>query len=1855
MIIKSTNAKLDKKDLFSISFIKEIMRLPKVSNAKLKGKPDKLINGQSPRIFEEQGIIKSFAGDADEVDGNILYFLIKHTSSPYYDKEEELAKDLGVEEKLITNAMEPKNRKGRIEDYTDTMFIKEIMTRKTLEKVRGNSKTIKDGSIPELLSRGLTHETIVNAGVVDIRNLNEEDLEFNEKEKEEILKEILKEINKEEEKLKENKYTKYETYFTLYKSKINLLNKYTQILPNKKEELEKEINKIEKIIQKYKGNNVNWKEDLDEEVDYFEDYFKQITSTKEHPILFPYENQDKLNNVSIIAGATNREDNSKYQVINKNSFDIDSRGEQTERLFVVEGKMDALSLTQMLKERGLYETSSIITLSNVNTAKTYELKKIIVNMVKNDNLKDLNLMLDNDNSGIEATETIVESIYETDPLLAKKIKKGEYVFEELETEVNDLNDLLNTNNENQGIFFSNLYGILSEKPRVGNDEESRIESVKGKVEYYKNPKEFARAISSKNFLYLKREVVEDLKDNRYFVKIGKDVKEFNIEDIKEILKTIKNKEGKYPQKKSKESDEDYSKRLEPKLTKKLNGYFNKKEKAKVLFVESGKTLHHNAIFGKDSYGDDFEECFFINRPAAQNPKKSIYEVKLDKYDKTTENGKGFEGVYKNVEKIIYEGVIKAHELELNHPAKKLEVEEQDLPQSKDFTKFKVWWINKAQKRINEINWKDNLKKDKAILNVKKELTLIEKTYEIIEDKEGFLNYFLVLDDIINSYKEAGIFSQIRGSAPSFVSFDLFGYTNLPDGDIENKLGEVKELMPPERFMSEYKFSMADVDIEVSSNVKEKAVKILNKKGYFLFLVRKELEGGEIQYAIHPCKMIELPDYIKPFVTERTKYIHLDKKDLGKLVEKAYDVINQNISRNENIDLNQETIEEILGEANKKGLLVSDVINNDLPQVTDAAKQMLLKYKGLQEEELLIKNIYGKYSIVVPKKSLDRFGVETEETLISIENGQEITSNYKKKDIESNEGFYMSINRVINRRTENIIKEYFPIEYNNNLELLNTKTTLYEVMSAAASNRPAFTGELITIEDKEYFFSIKDRKLTSIEDGSILEEKDYPELIKVELKKYFEHKYPVLEDKEQEEDLEEETEDKKLFLPKILKRRMVVDYIIENKKEREYFKSLNITNGSILFQEQMTSFLVKIAEEYIEEKNVSEEEKQEFITKWKKKGDICQSFVKKTASSLTKETIEEALSIFEDSKSLLNELSNESFKREALDIFKLQFFAFENGAYLYNGAHGEMVAYNAIQELLHKTKTKEISIKEVKEKVKVSQKDMDLYNQRKERRQEYLKNKTKEEERKAKERYDNSDEEYTLITGYNYKYVNNKDGKEYQAKHNDILLTLNEIKSFVKTKKLQKGFMVLTLNEDGEIEDKNKIYERVDLAPSLNKSGEMEEKTILTLKNLETYEVKELNEYLNHTFNGYIKINEDNKIWFNRKQNNKDIVEKNINQVLEFFKSKDIYSKEEVYNIDSETEAIFNIELPKKGNKPIQKVKVEEIMKVEDSSKNDKQYKITFNMLNDEIKSYLDKNNIKLFGKSIYIWKNKLDTIKNDIEKLIPMEDNVVKSSMEKEKKPTKEAKEVNSKRVQKVKIEEIMKVEDSPKNDKQYKITFNMLNDEIKSYLNKNNIKLFGKSIYIWKNKLDTIKNDIEKLIPMETSNNTKKIEDINEDINEEKSKRELILKNFPNYELLMRNERNYWKELPIDHKLTVNEQEGLTESFFNWLEDNKTITLQVEGKDNIINFELQVKEINDKNNITYIMVGKEYGVMFPLSEMIKIYKYSEEYKTSKQELVIGNKIKVEGNKALIEGEAKFRTLPHPRNHSQKVEGTRAP
>ena len=80
MIIKSTNSKLNGKNLFTEDFIKQIKNLPKVRKVKLQnGSP--IINGQSPAIDKNRGTIKSFASDGpgpDGVDGNVIWFLLKH-------------------------------------------------------------------------------------------------------------------------------------------------------------------------------------------------------------------------------------------------------------------------------------------------------------------------------------------------------------------------------------------------------------------------------------------------------------------------------------------------------------------------------------------------------------------------------------------------------------------------------------------------------------------------------------------------------------------------------------------------------------------------------------------------------------------------------------------------------------------------------------------------------------------------------------------------------------------------------------------------------------------------------------------------------------------------------------------------------------------------------------------------------------------------------------------------------------------------------------------------------------------------------------------------------------------------------------------------------------------------------------------------------------------------------------------------------------------------------------------------------------------------------------------------------------------------------------------------------------------------------------------------------------------------------------------------------------------------------------------------------------------------------------------------------------------------------------------------
>jgi len=1540
MIIKSTNKKLDGKSLFSLEFIKKIVNLPKIKNQKIKGKSDKLINGTSPRIYEETGTIKSFASDGEEVDGNIIYFLTKHTSSPYWNNEDDLMEDLGISPEIFEKALDPKNRRGFFEKYPESLFIKEIVTKKTYEKILKNSKTIKNGNIPELKERGLKEETIKESGVIDIRRLSKEDLDFSKKEKEEILEDILFNIYKEEKNILSKDYIKKEDLISLYKANVNILNKYKKILPEKSKEYETKIKEVLEKVKKQTNEKINI-EELDNETDYFEDYFKQIKTTKDHPILFPYVNQIEKDNVSIVAGTTNREDNSKYTMINKNTFDITLMMAPPEKIFIVEGKMDELSLKQMLKEKGQYNGVQIITLSNVNTVKKKEFKELLLEKLKSPSLMELTLLLDNDNSGKEATENIIESIYDKDKNLLKKIKKGQEVVESLKG-INDINDILTSKNNEKNNFLSLL---RSEEIRIEIPKEEKV-SLNKSVEYYKNKKEFLKTMTS--YMYLKKDKREELNVKSIYIKDGKEIKKIQKKDIDNLLNLIKiNNE--YIKRTKNESVQEYKKRLEKKMEKQYEILLKEKKIEKVLFIESGKTLPHEVIYKKNIYGESIDKCFFINNPSSENPFKKIYDINVGQETKTKE------GYYENIKRIIYEDVIKAHELDLNKPLQVQEITKRNNEETENFEKFKEWWLKKSNKRIEEISWKSKERKEKAKLEVEKELKLIEKTYSMFkeENKRDLLDYFMDLEDILKTYKENNIFYQIRGSAPSFTSFDLFGYTNLPNEDIERKLGDIKELMPPERFMSEYKFSMADVDIEVAGTDKERAVKLLNKKGFFLFLVKKELQNEEIQYAIHPCKMIEIPEELKKFVTKKTKYIHLDKSKLGNLVEKAFDIINQNISRKENVSLNEETIKSILNSDNQEGLTVEDVIKNDLPQITKAAKDMLLKYKGLEEEKINIKGMYGTLCLSVPKPSKALYGKTTKETLISLETGEEVTSNYKDVDIENQKGFYKSINSILNSKTEEIIKKYFPIEYNKNIDLLSTSTNIYEIMSAAASNRPAFTGEILKIDNVEYYFSIKDRVLISILDGKILKEENYPEEIKKELKDYFNYRYPKM--KEEIEELEEEEEinneeieeEEKVFLPKAIEKRTVLDFIVENKKERKYFKNLNLTNGSILFQEQMTSFLVKIAEEYTNSQKIIGEEKENFIFEWKKKADVCQSFVKKTASSLTKETIENAISIFEDSKKLISLIDNEEFKREALDIFQLQFFAFENGAYLYNGAHGEMVAYNALQELLHKTKTNEIKQKLKKIKIQETKEEQELYIKRKEKQKKYYEEKQKEEEENSKKRYENSDEDFTLITKYTNKYVDNKTGKKYDSECNGIFINLEEIKELVKNKTLKKGFMKLTINKDEEIVDNNKTYDIKSIVKIDEKTKEEKKSVLIVTKNISKKEQNQINKYLfdKYAVNKYGNQNvelKENKIWLNY---NEKYTNNQVEDIISIFNNFEIYSEEDIYQIEKDTNMLFNTKinphkLSEEEIKKIKKIKeIKEEVKVNQVNKAKKQKEI----------------------------------------------------------------------------------------------------------------------------------------------------------------------------------------------------------------------------------------------------------------------------------------------------------------------------
>ena len=1467
MIIKSTNSKLNGKNLFTEDFIKQIKNLPKVRKVKLQnGSP--IINGQSPAIDKNRGTIKSFASDGpgpDGVDGNVIWFLLKHKLSPYLNEEEQLIEDLGIDSDTLDIIIE--NRYGKWERYNSDMFVKEIITKLTFDKLKSNPKTITNGNIDTLIERKLTSETIEASGVIDISKLNEEDLDFEMKEIVNSYYKIIEKIDLEFQRLKTEGKNKQADFISLYKSKVELLIKYKTILKGQSQE--KEIDKSLEIISEQMTNkleimdkNDKNRSDINQIIEStkqivkditFKEDFQQITSSVEHPILFPYQNQISGNKISIVAGTKDRKNNSKYKMINTNTFDVTNVGNQAKRIFIVEGKMDELSLKQMLKEQNLLEQSNILTVSNVNTATTKEVKNTIKSMLQNNqNIEDIIMLLDQDQSGREATEHLISNIYDDNEVNAYKIKKGTEVLKNIgnlsNNKITDINELLI--GEKQEEFLSKEHGLLSNKYKVQNPgkEKKKIKKADKDVMYFKNQKELISYITFKqkdkkgNITYKFKFNKYDTK-KRFLIKSEKDIKEISFTELQGIQDIRKEEEEK------------------SKVENKVENLIKTKKKANIQIIESGKNYHHNLIYGIDPYGDKIEECFFVNEPSTVPSWKKIYNVDLNQVD--TED----KTVKTNLRRIVYEGITKVHELELNKEEPIIEVEKEIFGNIiEDFSIFKEWWLEKTNKKIDSIKWEDKSKAEKAKKEVEKELELIKLTYDNFNEtkQKSLLEYFLSLNSVINTYKNNGIFSQIRGSAPSFTSFDLMGYTNLPDTHIETKLGEIKELMPPERFMSQYKFSMADVDIEVSSQNKQKAVELLNKKGFFLFLVKKELQGGEVQIALHPCKMIDVPKKYRKYITGKTKIIPLSKEDLSKEeIEKAFDILNQKVGREENIDLNEENINGILDDIEGK-IRIQDIIVNDLPQVTYAAKEMLLKYKGLKEEKIPTKTMYGGLKVfVLNKEGKDKKGEKTSQTLIDYE-GKDITSSFNKYQIENKKSRYININNLIGDDSNEIIKKLFPIEFNNNIDFLNSGVSQDELMTATASNRPAFTGELLTFEGREYYFSIKNRELINIENGEILERKKYPVETKNQLLEYFEKRYPIISNKEtgKEEDFLEIEINEDARVPSSIKRRQVLDYIIEHKQTRKYFTNLNITGGAILFQEQMTSYLVKIAKEYINQKtSLSEEEKEKYILDWKRKGDICQSFVKKTADSLTNELIEEAINIFNGSKDLLKEIENKEFVEEAMNIFKTQFFAFENGAYLYNGAHGEMVSYNAIQELLFLTKRKDIKKRKEYKKNIVNKEEIEEYNQRKTqegKEQEEYQGKIKNQE---KIKYENSDFEWKLEIDYydNHKYINQTTQEEIDAiDENGNLIILNELKEGKRKKDYRieevEGRIALKLLFDLNKEDKklNKIFKEIKKHENFKNQSLEDLKKYKSLsfytksekqKNFQMKKIKEITDYI----------------------------------------------------------------------------------------------------------------------------------------------------------------------------------------------------------------------------------------------------------------------------------------------------------------------------------------------------------------------------------------------------------------------------
>lgn len=1300
--IESGNENLKGLDIYSREFVNKVLKIiEKVSTSANKiGGSKALINGSSP-VFKE-GSIVDFGSNGEAYTGNVLYFFLNHPLSPVLNDEAKFAKLLEIDEKKLQEMIGEDNRfPSSKSKYSKTTIISNFIPNFFYKNILKDKQT----NIEYINDRGIDEDVSKRNSITGLDSISKEFMESKIKNYYLYFNEINYYMNGLAMSFSNNKYTSYKDKVEFFQTKKEILTDFlinAELPKEKKEKIKNDLFKTITTLQKMKSVDLTEEEKKIKDEKLINDYlFKKnknkswylsyfsynLDSLKEFPIAFPYFNKG---NVEAITFRTTeeREDGRKYQQFGSSTVEVDLK-KDSKYLFINEGKMDKMSLQTMLKRLNIDEKDvSFVTYLNANMALPYE---VIQYIEKNKKTKIINL-LDNDNAGKTANTKIFSKLYEKG--LIERVSDFSKYIETKNIDVNDINDILNDERYKEELF---------------NDFFKHSDNYNKKIE--------TQNINKSEIIYLKN--ISELKK---YLKI--DYKKGSVVYFNFFSKIIKLDESLVNQLK---------KDLYDKSNEEIDNYIynhNFKEE-NVFFLINGNHYDHESVYKNP------EKIFLVENPKAMNLKsKSIYELPNLMYKK--EVGSEVKDVNELIERFIYEGKETAVEL-----ACESKLENKKLEKLEDITleEFNNWWLEKAKQGAKELFAnEDHEFKNNLWSEMKKELVVVNEVYNKFtneEDKKDFLKYFKLYEVIFKAFKEADIFTGLRGSAGGFLSFSLFGWTNY-DARITKYLLENREIATYRRFLNKNKVEMPDMDTEYSKHLKDQANDLFNNFNLFLPIVRKHLalNHDEEQIAKHNCGYCTPIEEIENFITEDTIYLPMTQKEMG--VKLKYDGLPQSINRKENY-------------SDDLVLKLDEILFKGLPQITEGVEQSLLIDKNInfpKLESVYLKETKDNTIMLLRLEDNSFVDIKTEK-IYTEEDIRRINKTQTLKTYEK-DSYILLKNNILTLKE---IRKFFPNMFLEVDDIMKKEISMEELMIATSTFRPAFSKPVYYYDNKALMPLLREVEgqenevyaYYDLNSGINIDFNELPIELKSKINKDISY-YTITEKKttkgdivlnfaltngnEKKEDInkvlfslgyknakvskfgdklyftvyERDNNKIQLLLNKLaqelniyfhdnidLEYKLFYKHLKENEKKRERLDFLNLTSGYIKYQEQMLVMIELVSQKYAEiMKDKLGDRYNEFINNWEHKADIVRKFTSKTNIAITDEDINKIDEIFIDVEKLLKKINevDSVLVEEVRDVLRVQLNNFKNGAYLYNFAHAVYVGFNAIQEGIHIRKDKE---------------------------------------------------------------------------------------------------------------------------------------------------------------------------------------------------------------------------------------------------------------------------------------------------------------------------------------------------------------------------------------------------------------------------------------------------------------------------------------------------------------------------------------------------------------------------------------